>query len=72
MKTFKPLFLHLLQEIVAATESSNLRASLADHIEEIKTQIAQLERVFEAIGEPVKDVTCEAVLGMLPVRAERA
>ncbi|MGE0280443.1 MAG: ferritin-like domain-containing protein [Rhizobiaceae bacterium] len=79
MKVFRDLFLHFLQDmyyaeqqilktlptIVAATENGKLRASLENHIDETREQIARLEKVFESLGEPVKGVTCEAILGLL-------
>lgn len=79
MIVFRDLFLHFLQDmyyaeqqilktlpsVVEATDNPKLRASLEDHIPETRDQIARLERTFEAIGEPVKGVTCEAILGLL-------
>jgi ferritin-like metal-binding protein YciE len=79
VKVFRDLFLHFLQDmyyaeqqilktlptIVAATENGKLRASLEDHVAETRDQIARLEKVFEALGEPVRGVTCEAILGLL-------
>ena len=79
MRDFKELFLHFLQDMyfaeqsilkmlpamVEATDSPKLRQSLSDHVEETKEQLARLEKVFEAIGEPAQGVTCEAILGLL-------
>ncbi len=79
MKTFRDLFLHFLQdmyyaeqqilkilpEVVEAVQNDKLRASLTEHIAETRDQIERLERTFAAIGEPVKGVTCEAILGLL-------
>lgn len=79
MKAFRELFLHFLQDmyyaeqqilktlptVVAATDNAKLKASLEDHIAETRDQIARIERVFASIDEPVKGVTCEAILGLL-------
>lgn len=73
------LFVHFLQDIYYAenqivkalpdmvTKATNpeLKRAFEMHLNETRTHVARLEKVFAMHGEPVKGVTCEAIDGIL-------
>jgi ferritin-like metal-binding protein YciE len=79
IKTLDDLFLHTLQDIYYAEQqivknlptmvekASNpqLRQGFQSHLRETEHQITRLEQVFQAIGEPAKGTTCEAIDGII-------
>jgi ferritin-like metal-binding protein YciE len=79
IKTLDDLFVHTLQDIYYAEnqitkalpqmieKASNpaLKQGFESHLRETQGQIQRLEQVFEALSQPVKGVTCEAIDGII-------
>ena len=79
MKTLKDAFTHTLQDIyyaetaltkalpkvIEATSNGPLKLALSEHLSETKDQVAQLKKVFKAIGEPAKGEKCDAIEGLI-------
>jgi len=78
-KDLKALFLHQLKDtyyaenaivkalpkLAAAAKSDELRGAFGVHLEETKTQIDRLKRVFELLGEKAEGVECAAIEGII-------
>ncbi len=54
-----------LPKLAAAAQSEELRGAFGVHLEETKTQIKRLERVFELIGQKPEGVECKAIMGIV-------
>jgi ferritin-like metal-binding protein YciE len=79
IKTLDDLFVHTLQDIYYAeqqitkalpmmiekTHNPQLRQGFQTHLRETEHQITRLEQVFQALGEPVKGATCDAIDGII-------
>jgi ferritin-like metal-binding protein YciE len=79
MKSLNDLFLHVLKDMyyaeqqtmrslpqmAAAAQAEALRRALSAQAEATRNHVAQLEKVFEAVGKRPEGVTCEALLGMV-------
>ena len=79
IKTLDDLFTHMLQDIYYAEQQitkalpkmidkagdPQLKRAFETHLSETEGQIGRLERVFGALGKPVKGVTCAAIDGII-------
>ena len=79
MQNMNELFLHFLKDMyyaeqqalrtypqmLAAAHGEALRAAFDQQAQAARNQVAQLEKVFEAIGRRPEGATCEALLGMI-------
>jgi ferritin-like metal-binding protein YciE len=79
IKTLDDLFHHQLQDIYYAEQqieknlpmmiekatSPELKSKFETHLKETTNQIARLDGVFKAYGQPAKGVDCEAIDGIL-------
>jgi ferritin-like metal-binding protein YciE len=54
-----------LPRMTKAAQSEELRAAFEKHHGETRAQVGRLEEVFEAIGQPAKGKTCEAINGLV-------
>ena len=54
-----------LPKLVKATNSSELREALSEHLEVTKQQAQRLEQIFEARGEKPKTQKCKGMAGVL-------
>ena len=78
-KDLKALFLHQLKDtyfaehailkalpkMAEAATSDELRGALAVHLEETKTQVTRLDRVFKSLNQKPEGVECKAILGIV-------
>jgi ferritin-like metal-binding protein YciE len=79
MKSLNDLFLHFLKDMyyaeqqtmrslpqmVAAAQGEALKKALDAQAQATRNHVAQLEKVFEAVGKRPEGATCEALLGMV-------
>jgi ferritin-like metal-binding protein YciE len=86
IKTFDDLFLHLIQDIYYAetkivkklpgmiekATNRELAAGLREHLEQTKTHVTRLEKVFQKLGEKPKSTDCPAIDGILKEAEEVA
>jgi len=54
-----------LPKMAKAAQSEELKAAFMKHADETEQQVARLEQVFKAIGEPAKGKKCDAIMGIL-------
>ena len=54
-----------LPKMAKAAHSEELRASFEKHEDETEEQVSRLEQVFEAIEQPAKGKTCDAINGII-------
>ena len=54
-----------LPKMAKAAQSPELSKAIEKHLAETEEQVARVEQVFEAIGEPAKAKKCEAMNGLL-------
>lgn len=59
-----------LEEFEALVENQELREAIGDHRETTDAHIDRLEHVFELIGEPPEEETCEGMDGILEEHRE--
>ena len=78
-KTLQDLFLDTLKDIyfaekqilkalpkmAKAAQSPDLQAGFEKHLEETQGQVERLEEIFEAMNQPARGKTCDAILGIL-------
>jgi ferritin-like metal-binding protein YciE len=79
VKTMEDLFIHGLHDIYYAENqitkalpkmieqatNRDLSKGLSDHLEETKTQIARLDKVFEKLGKQPSGTNCPAIDGII-------
>ena len=79
IRTMDDLFIHGLQDIYYAenqiaktlpemmenASDPMLREGFQAHLEETREQIKRLDQVFQALGQALQGVTCQAVLGLI-------
>ena len=79
MQNMNDLFLHFLKDMyyaeqqtlrtfpqmLAAAQSQALKQAVDQQTQGARNHIAQLEKVFEALGKRPEGATCEALLGMV-------
>lgn len=79
IKTFDDLFLHTLQDIYYAENqiiknlpkmidkvtNRDLATGLRNHLDETKTHVERLDKVFQKLGEKPKGTDCPAIDGIL-------
>ena len=79
MQNMNELFLHFLKDMyyaeqqalrtfpqmLAAAQSQALKHAFEQQAQAARSQVAQLEKVFAAIGQRPEGATCEALLGMV-------
>lgn len=53
-----------LPKLQQAATSSKLKSAFADHLEQTKTHVTRLEKVFDMIGEPADTKKCQAMAGI--------
>lgn len=58
------IILKVLTEMSEETENPDARKAMLDHKKETEAQIANLEKVFEILGEQPEDTTCHAAEGL--------
>jgi ferritin-like metal-binding protein YciE len=54
-----------LPKIAEAASSEELQQAIQSHLEETKTQVSRLERVFEELDKPAKGKACKAMRGLV-------
>src|SRR5579863_6021601 len=57
--------LQALPKVIERTESVELRHALESHLEETRTHVSRLERVFEMHGVEAKKLKCKGMQGIL-------
>lgn len=79
IKNLDDLFVHTLQDIYYAenqitqalpqmiekAHNPHLREGFEAHLQETRVHIQRLEQVFQALDQPVKGVTCDAIDGIV-------
>lgn len=79
MKTLADAFEHTLKDIyyaenaltkalpkvAKATSSSELKSAIETHLEETKSQIKMLDKVFKSIGKKASGEKCDAIEGLI-------
>jgi ferritin-like metal-binding protein YciE len=58
------IILKVLDEMSTETENAEARKAMLAHRKETETQISNLEKVFEILGEQPEDTTCHAAEGL--------
>ncbi len=53
-----------LPKLEEAATSGELKTAFANHLEQTKTHVTRLEKVFDLIGEPVDTKKCHAMAGI--------
>ncbi|OJW16864.1 ferritin-like domain-containing protein [Mucilaginibacter sp. 44-25] len=53
-----------LPKMIEAASSAKLKKAIVDHLEQTKTHVNRLERVFELLGEKVLAKKCDAMEGL--------
>lgn len=61
-----------LPKLVETATSPSLRQAFQSHLEETKSQVTRLERIFEGLNDSPKGKTCEGMKGLLKEGDERA
>lgn len=61
-----------LPKLVETATSPSLRQAFQSHLEETKSQVTRLERIFEGLNESPKGKTCDGMKGLLKEGDERA
>ena len=59
-----------LPKMVKATVSPDLKAAFQNHLEETKTHVVRIGRVFESLNEKPKTVLCKGMQGLVEEGAE--
>lgn len=54
-----------LPKMAEGASSEDLQQAIQGHLEETKTQVTRLERVFEELDKPVKGKACKAMRGLV-------
>ncbi|MBY5770076.1 ferritin-like domain-containing protein [Rhizobium leguminosarum] len=54
-----------LPKMAEAARSPDLKQAFQTHWEQTEGQVERLEQIFELIGQPAKQKTCSAILGMI-------
>src|SRR5262252_561731 len=54
-----------LPKMIEASESSDLRTALSDHLQETQNQVTRLERVFQMHNVEPKTETCKGMEGII-------
>lgn len=54
-----------LPKMAEAAQSADLKQAFETHKGETETHVARLEEVFELIGKPAQQKTCNAILGII-------
>jgi ferritin-like metal-binding protein YciE len=54
-----------LPKLAKAATSPQLKQAFESHLAETQTQVARLEKVFRALGEPVKGKHCDGIAGII-------
>lgn len=54
-----------LPKMAEAAHSPQLKAAFQSHLEETRGHVGRLEQVFEALGQPAKRETCQAMKGLI-------
>lgn len=54
-----------LPKMAKAAESSRLQMAFATHARETERQVARLEQVFRALGQPARGKKCDGIMGLL-------
>ncbi len=54
-----------IPKMIENATSEELKEALREHLEVTKEQVARVEEVFSAIGEPAEAKTCEAMVGLI-------
>lgn len=54
-----------LPEMAEAAQSAELKQAFETHEGETETHVARLEEVFDLIGKPAQQKTCNAILGII-------
>jgi ferritin-like metal-binding protein YciE len=54
-----------LPKLAKAATSPQLRQAFESHLAETQTQVTRLEKVFRALGEPVKGKHCDGIAGII-------
>lgn len=54
-----------LPKMADAAQSPQLKSAFESHLEETRGHVGRLEQVFEALGQPPKRETCQAVKGLI-------
>ncbi|MDI7865117.1 ferritin-like domain-containing protein [Rhizobiaceae bacterium n13] len=57
--------LSALPKMAEAAQSPDLKEAFETHEGQTETHVARLEEVFELIGKPVQQKTCNAILGII-------
>jgi hypothetical protein len=79
MKTLADAFEHTLQDVyyaenaitkalpkvIKAVSNADLKAALADHLDETKGQIKTLQAIFKSIGKKASGEKCDAIEGLI-------
>jgi ferritin-like metal-binding protein YciE len=62
--------LKTLPKMASAAQSKELKAAFVKHERETRGQVKRLDRIFKAIGKPVRGKTCVAINGITEEGAE--
>jgi ferritin-like metal-binding protein YciE len=54
-----------LPKMAEASESTELRSAIEDHLEQTKNHANRLEKVFRELGQKPNQVTCKAMKGLI-------
>jgi len=57
--------LEALPKLAEAARSEELKGAFAVHVEETKTHVERLKKVFKLLGEKAEGVECEAINGII-------
>jgi ferritin-like metal-binding protein YciE len=59
-----------LPKMAQAANSEDLQQAIQGHLEETKSQVSRLERVFQELDKPAKGKACKAMRGLVEEGAE--
>ena len=59
-----------LPDMIEAATSPDLKRTLSAHLDETKTQVTRLEKVFELQGVPAANGSCAAIDGLIKTAAD--
>jgi ferritin-like metal-binding protein YciE len=54
-----------LPKMARAASASELETAFTSHLRETEKQVARLEQVFRALGEPIRGKKCEGIVGIV-------
>jgi ferritin-like metal-binding protein YciE len=57
--------LRALPKMARAAESPQLKTAFTTHARETERQVARLEQVFRALGQPVRGKKCDGIMGII-------